>query len=178
MWRMNVEGRIGNIDTGFSLETPSRQFDFMVSGSEAQLTLDGRANDMAALLGLPTQYRAVHEGRMELTHNVLAAPTGQLKLGLVLDKDVLDISGTMRPEGESRRLDGQMAFQLANFRPFFSTEKPIGEKNAFIRCSANCRVRYAVQFFQFRGAKRQWSICRRGRVAACRYQTGLARAHN
>lgn len=126
--RMNVEGRIGNIDTGFSLETPSRQFDFMVSGSEAQLTLDGRANDMAALLGLPTQYRAVHEGRMELTHNVLAAPTGQLKLGLVLDKDVLDISGTMRPEGESRRLDGQMAFQLANFRPFFSTEKPIGEK--------------------------------------------------
>ena len=126
--RMNVQGQMGDMATDFSLETPSRQFDFMVSGSQARLTLDGRANDMAGLLGLPPQYAAAQLGRLELTHNVLAAPTGQLKVGLVLDTDVLDMSGTMRPEGESRRLDGQMAFRLANLRPFFSTEKPIGEQ--------------------------------------------------
>ncbi|MGI9440212.1 MAG: AsmA family protein [Parvibaculales bacterium] len=111
------EGLLGDIAVAFDTSTPSRHLNFDEVGSRAHLTLNGKANALAARLSLPPQYAAQSTGALVLDYDVLAPAVSNLTAKLKLADDKIELEGAIRPASAGRQLVGSIALEISDVFP-------------------------------------------------------------
>ena len=103
-------GKIGDLDAHFNIITPSRSLDYGVAGSTVLLSLEGKANALAAPFRLPARYAEAATGRLQIALDTQSANISALRAELSLSDDKAEVSGSLRPSAEGARLEGTLSF--------------------------------------------------------------------
>lgn len=114
-------GTLDTIQTRFTLTGPARRIAFDEKGQKLDLTLQGRANDIATLsnIGLPYDDDALGSARLQMENQ--SSNVTQIKTDIALRQDALSLVGQVRRTAGGRRIAGTLSFRMADILPLLGT---------------------------------------------------------
>lgn len=114
------EGKFGDIETTFISQGPAREISFDGAGQRLELTMQGKADNIARLVNMAPIYGGSTEGALRLEMDNQSSNLSQITGELALDKDRLSLSGSMRRGASGRRVEGALSYDLADVLPLFT----------------------------------------------------------
>ncbi len=110
-------GTLDTMQTRFTLTGPARHIAFDGKGQRLDLTLQGRANDIATLSNIALPYDDDASGSVRLQLENQSSNVTQIKTDIALRQDALSLVGQMRRTAGGRRIAGTLAFRMADILP-------------------------------------------------------------
>jgi hypothetical protein len=166
--KLIAKGRLGDVDLSLDVTSPDRGLDFNVAGSKVKLALNGPANDLAARLNMPQQFRDGARGALKVDTEAQAGVVMSLTGNLQLQDDEFALIATIRPDSTGRRLEGLLQARGDDLVPFISDAQQGAAPLAFDGKSQISVTKDAVSFSSLNMAWNEGTISGQGRSAWAR----------
>lgn len=160
--KLIAKGRLGDVDLSLDVTSPDRGLDFNVAGSKVKLALNGPANDLAARLNMPQQFRDGARGALKVDTEAQAGVVMSLTGNLQLQDDEFALIATIRPDSTGRRLEGLLQARGDDLLPFISDAQQGAAPLAFDGKSQISVTKDAVSFSSLNMAWNEGTISGQG----------------